>query len=71
MRTGLKEKDVAVESGELSMVPNNTIKVEDLETAKKILTLVEEMEDHDDVQNVYTNFDIPDEIISKIESENG
>ena len=68
VRTGLKAKKVAVESGELSMVPNNTIKVEDLDTAQKILGLVEELEDHDDVQNVYTNFDIPDDVIDKIES---
>ncbi|MEA3489484.1 MAG: YebC/PmpR family DNA-binding transcriptional regulator [Candidatus Omnitrophota bacterium] len=69
VRTGLNEKGVKIESGELSMVPNNTIKVEDIETAKKILALVEELEDHDDIQNVYSNFDIPDEILKQIETE--
>ncbi|MFC1480532.1 YebC/PmpR family DNA-binding transcriptional regulator, partial [Candidatus Omnitrophota bacterium] len=52
----------------LSMTPKNTIKVEDAETAKKILAIVEDLEDNDDVQNVYSNFDIPDEILKKIEA---
>jgi len=67
VRTGLTDNGVKVESGELSMVPKNTVKVEDVETAKKILTLVEELEDNDDVQNVYTNFDIPDDILKQVE----
>ncbi len=69
VRTGLADKAVKIESGELSMVPRNTIKVEDAETARKVLALVEDLEDNDDIQNVYTNFDIPDEIINEIEKE--
>jgi len=69
VRTGLADKNVKIESGELSMVPNNTIKIEDEDTARKVLALVEELEDNDDVQNVYSNFDIPDEILKKIENE--
>lgn len=69
VRTGLTEKKVKIESSELSQVPKNTIKVEDLDTAKKILSLVEDLEDNDDVQNVYTNFDIPDDVLNQIENE--
>jgi YebC/PmpR family DNA-binding regulatory protein len=69
VRTGLKGENVPIESGELSMVPKNTIRVEDMETAKKILALVEDLEDNDDVQNVFSNFDIPDEILKKIEKD--
>lgn len=69
VRTGLTEKNVKIESGELSMVPKTTIKVGDLEDAKKVLALVDDLEDNDDVQNVYSNFDIPDELIKRIESE--
>jgi YebC/PmpR family DNA-binding regulatory protein len=69
VRTGLAEKKVKLESSELSRVPNNTIKVEDLDTAKKVLSLVEDLEDNDDVQNVYTNFDIPDDVLKQIENE--
>jgi YebC/PmpR family DNA-binding regulatory protein len=69
VRTGLLANSVKIESGELSMIPKNTVKVEDSETARKILTLVEELEDNDDVQNVYSNFDIPDEILKQIEND--
>ena len=69
VRTGLINRKIKIESGELSMVPKSTIRVGDPVTAKKILDLVEDMEDNDDVQNVYTNFDIPDEILNAIEEE--
>ena len=67
VRTALSNNDVKVESGELSMVPKNTVKVGDVESAKKILGLVEDLEDNDDVQNVYTNFDISDDILKQLE----
>ncbi len=67
VRTGLLKNDVAIESGELSMIPKNTVRIDDVETARKILMLVEELEDNDDVQDVYSNFDIPDEILKEIE----
>jgi len=68
VRSGLLGEKVEVESGELSMVPKSTIKIEEMDTAKKVLQLVDELEDNDDVQNVYSNFDIPDKIINEIES---
>jgi len=68
VRSALTEKAVKLESGELTMMPKNSVKVEDVDTARKILDLVEDLEDNDDVQNVYTNFDIPDSIIAQIES---
>ena len=67
IRSVLAAKKVKIESSELSMVPKNTIKIEEEDTAKKILTLVEELEDNDDIQNVYANFDIPDEVLKKVE----
>ena len=63
----LQEKEIPIEVAEISMVPQNNIEVKDAETAKKILALTEELEDHDDVQNVYANFDIDDEIIKQVE----
>jgi len=71
VKTALTEKKVKISSGELSMVPKNTIKVTDIETARKILILVEDLEDNDDIQNVYSNFDIPDEILKEIEKDSG
>jgi YebC/PmpR family DNA-binding regulatory protein len=68
LKNALNEKGIAVEASEISMVPQNTVPVSDAATAKKIISLMEALEDHDDVQNTYTNFDIPDEIMSKVES---
>ncbi len=67
VRSKLTKKGVKLESGELSMEPKNTVKVDDIETATKIMSLIDELEDNDDVQNVYANFDIPDDILKKIE----
>jgi YebC/PmpR family DNA-binding regulatory protein len=67
VRTALAGKGIEVESGELSMVPKNTVKVDDVDVARKILALVDDLEDNDDVQNVYCNFDIPDDVLKQIE----
>lgn len=69
VRTAISSKKINIESGELSMVPKNTIKIDDISVARKILTLVDDLEDNDDVQNVYANFDIPDDMIRQIEEE--
>lgn len=66
LKNALKEKNVATQIAEISMVPQNTVPVAAVDIAKKVLGLMEEFEDHDDVQNVYANFDIPDEIVKKI-----
>ncbi|MBI4683075.1 MAG: YebC/PmpR family DNA-binding transcriptional regulator [Nitrospirae bacterium] len=50
---------------EVTMVPRNYVKLEGKD-AQKMLKLMEALEDHDDVQNVYANFDIPDDIMSKM-----
>lgn len=56
------------ESAELMRLPQNTIEVTDEKTADQILKLLDKLEEHDDVQNVYANFDIADEIIQKLEA---
>ncbi len=66
LKNTLKEKDIATQVAEISMVPQNTVPVEDAATARKIISLMEDFEDHDDVQNTYANFDIPDEVIARI-----
>lgn len=62
----LEGKQVPLVSAELSMVPQNTVPIQDEDTARKVLGMLEDFEDHDDVQNVYANFDIPDAIIDKV-----
>ncbi len=67
LKKALQEKEIPTEIAEISMVPQSMITIDDVNTAKKILRLMDELEDHDDIQNVYANFDIPDEIISQID----
>jgi YebC/PmpR family DNA-binding regulatory protein len=66
LKKALQEKEIATEVAEISMVPQNTIEINDAQTAKKIISLMENFEDHEDVQNAYANFDIPEEIIARI-----
>lgn len=67
LKKAMEDKEVPMEVAELSMVAQNNIEVGDVETARKIMDLMEELEDHEDVQNVYANFDIPDEIVAQLE----
>ena len=66
LKETLKEKEIPTQVAEISMVPQNTVPVNEERTAKKIISLMEGFEDHDDVQNTYANFNIPDEIIARI-----
>ncbi len=66
LKKALQKKEIATEVAEISMVPQNTIAINDAQTAKKIISLMENFEDHEDVQNAYANFDIPDEIMARI-----
>lgn len=66
LKKTLGEKEIPTEVAEISMVPQNTVPVTDEATAKKVISLMEAIEDHDDVQNAYANFDIPDEIMSRV-----
>ncbi len=63
----LKNAGYNVESIEVEMVPKNTVSVTNKADAAKLLSLVERFEEHDDVQAVYANFDIPDEILAEID----
>ena len=59
VRDALEKGGVAMQSAELAMVPANLVAV-DVETAQKLLRLMEALDDNDDVQNVYANADFPD-----------
>lgn len=64
---GLEKEGFKSATSELSRIPQNTIEVTDEKTASSILKLLEKIEEHDDVQNVYANFDISDDILQKLE----
>ena len=66
LKKTLQEKEIPIEIAEISMVPQSTIDISDEHTAKRIISLMEAFEDHDDVQNTYANFDISEEIIAQI-----
>jgi len=66
LRKTLKDKGIATEVAEISMVPQSTVTISDERAARKIIALMEELEDHEDVQNTYSNFDIPNDIMERI-----
>jgi YebC/PmpR family DNA-binding regulatory protein len=68
LKATLQEKGIPTEVTEISMVPQSTIEISDDHTAKRIISLMEAFDDHDDVQNAYANFDIPDEIVARLSS---
>jgi YebC/PmpR family DNA-binding regulatory protein len=68
VRQALEEAGFRVESVELAMVPKTTIEVSDESTARRIMNLVEGLEDTEDVQDVYANFDIPESILEAVAS---
>ncbi len=64
---GLEKLGLKSETAELTRIPQNTVSITDEKTAEQILKLLDKLEEHDDVQNVYANFDISDEIMQKLE----
>lgn len=65
VREALEETGIEFMSAEQTMIPKTTVRIEDLKEAGKILRLMDALEDNDDVQNAYANFDIPDEILQE------
>ena len=62
MKKALETQGVKAASAELSMRPSQTVRLEG-EQARKVIGLVEALEDLDDVQRVHANFDVPDEVL--------
>jgi YebC/PmpR family DNA-binding regulatory protein len=68
VRSVLEAAGFSVESAELSMVPKTTVAIGDEAVAKKVVRLVEGLEDNEDVQDVYANFDIPEAMLEAVVS---
>ena len=66
VKSALEAKGVKVTSAENTMVAANTVPVTDVEDAKKILKIMDGLEDNDDVQDVYANFDMSEEIMQAV-----
>ena len=65
VRDALAEKNIETVSAEIAMIPTNTIAVE-RDKARQVLGLMESLEDHDDVQNVYANFEVSEDILAEM-----
>ncbi len=66
VKKALEDKGIEILSAKVTMVPSNIVKVEDEKKAQQLIALMNALEENDDVQNVYANFDIPDELLEKV-----
>ena len=66
VREAVEAAGFTVESAELTMIPKTTVEVTDEADAKKVLRLIDELEENDDVQDVYANFDIPERVLEAV-----
>ena len=66
VRESMEQAGVAMESAEVSMIPKNTVDVTEENVAKSLIKLLDNLEEHDDVQNVHANFDIDAELMEKL-----
>ncbi|HUF33576.1 MAG TPA: YebC/PmpR family DNA-binding transcriptional regulator [Acidimicrobiales bacterium] len=66
VREALEAAEIAFDSADVTMLPTTTVPLETTEDAKKVLRVIDALDDHDDVQGVYANFDIPDQILQTV-----
>jgi YebC/PmpR family DNA-binding regulatory protein len=66
LRVALEEAGIAVEESDSTMMPTNTVPVSDPADVKAVLRLIDLLDDHDDVQDIYSNIDIPDEVLQAV-----
>jgi YebC/PmpR family DNA-binding regulatory protein len=66
VREAIEQAGLPVQSAELTMVPKTTVELEDEAAAKKVLRLIDALEENDDVQDVYANFDIPERVLEAV-----
>jgi YebC/PmpR family DNA-binding regulatory protein len=66
LKKALEGKEIPTQTAEISMVPQTMVPITSPETARKVINLMEAIEDHEDVQNAYANFDIPEETMSQV-----
>ncbi len=66
VKEAITSNGIEFQNAEITMVPSNTTPVSDVNTARQILSLMDALEEHDDVEAVYSNFDIPEEVMNQI-----
>jgi YebC/PmpR family DNA-binding regulatory protein len=68
VRDAIEATGMAVESADLTMAPKTTVELDDESAARKVLRLMDSLEENDDVQDVYANFDIPERVLETVEA---
>jgi YebC/PmpR family DNA-binding regulatory protein len=66
VRAAIESAGFAVESAEVSMIPKTTVEIAEESSAKKLVRLIEALEENDDVQDVWANFDIPEQVLEAV-----
>jgi YebC/PmpR family DNA-binding regulatory protein len=66
VRTAIEEAGITVKSSDLTMIPTTTVALDSEAAAKSVLRLMDALEEHDDVEAVYANFDIPDSVLEAV-----
>jgi YebC/PmpR family DNA-binding regulatory protein len=66
MRSAVEAASIPFTSADLTMLPTQTVPLDDEGTARGVVRLIDALEDHDDVQAVYANFDIPDDVLQAV-----
>jgi YebC/PmpR family DNA-binding regulatory protein len=67
VRSALEEAEILIDSADLTMIPTTSIPLDTSDGAKRVLRLMDALDEHDDVQSVVANFDIPDSILQAVE----
>lgn len=69
LRTAISEAGIEMETSQITRIPSTTVDIETVAEAKKILAIMEKLDDHDDIQAVSANFNIPDDIMTQVEAD--
>jgi YebC/PmpR family DNA-binding regulatory protein len=68
VRAAIEAAGLPVDSSELMLVPKTTVAIEDESKARQVMRLIDALEENDDVQDVYANFDIPEQVLEAVAS---
>lgn len=64
----LEEKEVVIRSSSLNLIPQNKLEIDDVTKANQVIKFIDALEDDDDVQNVYSNFDITEDVLNQLDN---
>ena len=67
VQEALEAAGIAVDSADTTMLPTSTIELDTAEAASSVLRVIDALDENDDVQDVYANFDIPDAVMEAVE----